>query len=169
MISHSLLLVHEALAHLIAIWGGGFRDAIQDPPPSAMAQLKKQWCKDHGIPSNEQVATLGLHGDGVSLQKRYSMYVIAWNIWPVRGSGRYLFAAIEKTGCVCDCGCGGWCALGARMNVFHWSMMALFIASTLFIGMTKLRCKNLTKHVHPSQAHYISGPNCGNAGEIVHG
>ena len=125
MVSFPFMLVHELLLRIILAFGMGFNDILQFPAGSGLHTMQNQWRKDHNIPTDAMVVPIGIHGDGVPLQRSMSMYCIAWNISSVAGSERNLFTCIEKQD-LCDCGCGGRCALDAILGIFTWDMMSLY-------------------------------------------
>ena len=125
MVILPFLLVSELLVHIMFSFGTGFRDILEDPPGSGFANMKRQWRADNNIPADDLVASLGMHGDGVSLGKQGSINVISWNITSMEGGERNMFTAIEKRD-LCDCGCFGRCTLDSIMEIFRWDLMALY-------------------------------------------
>ena len=119
------ILVSQVLCHIMLAMGGGFKDILDFPVGSGLANRKAKWEREHRVPDNAPLAPIGIHGDGVPIQQRSSIYVISWNICSCGSSERNLVTCISKED-ICDCGCGGRCSLDAMLEIFNWDLMGLY-------------------------------------------
>ena len=70
---------------------------------------------------------IGLHGDGAPMGKRSSAYTLQWNLVNLHGpeGTRYPFCLLEKC-FLCQCGCQGTHTLDDLVDIWVWSMRALW-------------------------------------------
>ena len=117
------LLISEVLFHLVASAGMSFRDLLDFPPGSGFARMKSQWSNSFDV-HDSMVSPIGVHGDGVPLQKKMTLEMMSWNICSIKSSERHLFTCIEKQD-LCDCGCAGRCTLDAILEILLWDILSL--------------------------------------------
>ena len=120
------MLIYELLSHMMLSMAGAFKELVEFPLESGYAKIKEKWCRDHKMPADELVFPIGIHGDGVPIQTRGSIFVISWNICSIKKSERNYYTCISKDD-LCPCGCGGRHSLDAIMEVFKWDMLNLYI------------------------------------------
>ena len=101
-----------------------------------LPRLVKEWAASDDVrmaEGLENVAPLGLHGDGVQYTSTMraggakSIYALSYNYLAgndVQRAKRLLVSTLRKADC-CDCGCAGWHTFQALYEVIAWSMQHL--------------------------------------------
>ncbi len=77
------ILVSQVLCHIMLAMGGGFKDILDFPVGSGLANRKAKWEREQRVPDNVPLAPIGIHGDGVPIQQRSSIYMSYRGIFAV--------------------------------------------------------------------------------------
>ena len=91
-----------------------------------LQKVKEKFCAKLRTPPEATVG-IGLHGDGVPMQKNgKSIDVFSWNLLATPQGDRYPFTMIEDR-YMCKCGCKGRCTVDAILGVLLWCMRCLLV------------------------------------------
>ncbi len=121
-----ILLLHEMAGWLIEANRISLGDICGPNLPigSGTRTSFESWCATNHLDFDTAIP-FGLHGDGVPFAKQQSVEVFSWNCIAAPAMERILFALVEKSW-LCGCGCGGRCTMDPILEVFNYSLDALF-------------------------------------------